>query len=394
MKMKFVSKSIFSLILAGAGFSWASAQAALVSPVSQSRSVDVSIDLTGVPPLQSNRVAAAGLGPFARTNTLSGFARPQHPYLVSAGQDSQMGGSSISATGLIDNEPGIVSGFADSDFRVTFRLTSAATCSLTGSLIWTEGTMYSAGSPAPFVRLSGAAGVLFETPMPINDGTPLDYATNTVLPAGEYTLEAHANSAVPFGYDLSLMNYAVQFDAVAVGPVQYAGQVYPLSGSLIGMVQSRGVNRTVLLAPHDLVNAAMGRPLLSAPAPTKQLLALVSDNINHGLRLVVWDKATTNVVAEVGPVTSQAAITSGARYTAVADVPVNDVGRLVAAAAPIQSRLTLVASGVTDAGGTVTSLTGTPVVGQVCFLEDTGTTNVILIKSGALWTGRKIGTTP
>jgi hypothetical protein len=369
--------------------------AAVIAPVSQSRSVSTSVNLTGVPPALTNFTAAAGFGAFNRTNTLSGMARPLHPYLVQAGQSSQIGGAAITASGIIDDEPGIASdGFANSDFKVTFRLTAPATFTLGGGLTWLETTSYSAGSAAPFVRLSNAGGIIFEAAAPTSDGTLFNYSTNGTLPAGEYTVEVHANSTVPFGYDQSLMNYDLAFSAVAVGPPQYAGQVYPLTGSLAGIVQLAGTNWPVTLALHDLVNAALGQSLFSTNVPAKQVLALVSDNLNHSLRLAVWDKTTTNVASELGPIVLQSGLITGTNYTAIGDASLNNVGRLVDTAGGVSSRLTLVGNGKFDAGGTITSLSAAPVIGQLLYVDSLGSTNLVLIRGGSLASGRKLGTTP
>jgi hypothetical protein len=369
--------------------------AAVITPVSQSRSVSTSVNLTGVPPALTNFTAAAGFGAFNRTNTLSGMARPMHPYLVQAGQSSQIGGAAITASGIIDDEPGIASdGFASSDFKVTFRLTAPATFTLGGGLTWLETTMYSAGSAAPFVRLSNAGGIIFEVAAPTSDGTLFNYSTNGTLPAGEYTLEVHANSTVPFGYDQSLMSYDLNFSAVAVGPPQYAGQVYQLAGALVGLVQVASVNWPVTLAPHDLVNAALGQPLFSTNIPVRQVLALVSDNLNHSVRLAVWDKTTATITAEVGPVDFQSGLMSGTNFAALGDVSINNVGRLVANAGAVNSRLTLVGISKLDAGGTITSLSAAPVIGQLLYVDSLGSTNLVLIRGGSLTSGRKLGTTP
>jgi hypothetical protein len=369
--------------------------AALIVPVSQSRSVSVSVNLTGTPPATTNFTAAAGLGAFNRTNTLSGMARPLHPYLVQAGQSSQIGGAAITAAGVVDDEPGIASdGFANADFKVVFRLTAPASFTLAGSLTWTETTMYSTGSPAPFVRLSNAGGILFEAMVPTSDGTLFNYTTNGVLPAGEYTIEAHANSTVPLGYDQSLMNYDLAFTAVAVGPPQYAGQVYPLSGMLNGLIQGASTTLPVTVATHDLVNVALGRSLFATNVPVKQVLVLVSDTITHGVRLAVWDKTTTNVVAELGPITFQSGLVVGTNYTGIADVSLNTVGRVVDTAGGINSRLTLVAKGLSDAAGAITTFSSAPVIGQLNVIDDLGNTNLVLLKGGTLTSGRKLGTTP
>jgi len=372
--------------------------AAVIAPVSQNRSVGVSVsfvNLTGATPALTNYTAAAGFGAYNRTNTLSGMARPMHPYLAQAGQSSQIGAAAITATGMVDDEPGILSdGFANSDFKVSFRLTASATFTLGGSLTWTETTMYSAGSPPPFVRLSNAGGVIFESAALTSDGTVYSYATNGTLPAGEYIIEAHANSTVPLGYDQSLMNYDLAFNAVAIGPPQYAGQVYPLTGALVGLVQEAGTNRPVLIAPHDLVNAALGQSLFSTNIPNKQVLAMVSDNLNHSLRLAVWDKTISNVVAEVGLIVFQSGLITGTNYNAIGDTSFNNVGRLVDTAGAIKSRLTLSASGKLDAGGAITTLLAAPALGQINFINNLGNTNMVLIKGGSLASGRKIGTTP
>lgn len=368
----------------------------VIFPVSQSRFLAASVNLNaGDPPSLTNYASASSLGTYRRTNTLSGFYRPKYPYLEQAGQNSVIGTSTITATGMVDNEPGIYQdGFANSDFKVTFRLTASADYSLTGSLVWTETTSYSSGSAAPFVRLTGASGLIFEAPAPAPDGLPVDYALAGNLPAGEYTLEAHANSTVPFGYDQSLMNYEVAFSAVPVAPPQYAGQVYLLSGTLNALIQNGNTNSPVVIATHDLVNAALGSSLFSTVVPSRQTLVMVSDNINHGVRLAVWDKVSSNLVAEIGPIQFQSGVASGTNFTAVADASVANVGRIVDSSGAVKSRLTMVANGSVDAGGTLVSLSVTPIIGQLDFIDDLGQTNLILIKGGSLKSGRQLGTSP
>lgn len=145
----------------------------------------------------------------------------------------------------------------------------------------------------------------------------------------------------------------------------------------------------------NLKNSFLDKIMLdSTNVSSTQFLALVSDNLDRSVRMVVWDKTTTNVAVEVGPVAFQSGLVQSNSYTGIADQTLNSNGRLVDTAGAVKSRLTLVAKGLFDTNGTITTMIGSPVIGQLNVMDDAGHTNTVLIKGGSLSTGRKLGTTP
>ena len=62
----------------------------------------------------------------------------------------------------------------------------------------------------------------------------------------------------------------------------------------------------------------------------------------------------------------------------------------------VDSVLTIVSRGTVDpsAGSSVSRLIAAPSVGQINYLDDGGVAKTEIITEGALFTGRKLGTTP
>jgi hypothetical protein len=173
-----------------------SAEGALINPNSQSRSTHIWFNYGGN---SSNQGAtASGYVPFNHTNSISAMGR--EPYWVEAIQNSQIGTSSISATGSVALGLGnalVTEGAVKSDFKVTFHVTQTMLYSLSGSLFWDEiGTL---DVSSPYVILSNNThGVVYVTPPHPMDAMPLDFGAGGTLPVGTYTLLAHASATNDF----------------------------------------------------------------------------------------------------------------------------------------------------------------------------------------------------
>ena len=126
------------------------------------------------------------------------------------------------------------------------------------------------------------------------------------------------------------------------------------------------------------------------------MLALVSDKLDHSLRIVVWDSKGAAVIADLGQVVLSGGMTSPAKFATMADVQLNIVGRLLDTFNNVPSMLTMIAAGTFDPAdhATANTLTATPSIGQINYLDEAGVTQSVLVTHGSLATGRKLGTTP
>jgi hypothetical protein len=317
-------------------------------------------------------------------------------YQVQAAQTSQVDATGISATGSIINRlghPFASDANAQSDFKVTFRVTQSVNYTLSGSLFWDE--IYpDPTAPSPTVTLTSVTGVIYEANT-LSDGTPLDYTDSGVLPPGDYTIEGHAAALLPFGGMAASKSFSLLLAVTPVGPPQPGpGQVYAFNGSLIGLHDVGGVFTPLTLKAADLVNLALARP---APNVSKnEVLALVSDNINHSLRIVIWDIKGATVLTELGQVILSGGLVSPTNFATMADVQINRVGSLLDTFNNVPSMLTLVATGTFDPANpaTVNKLTANPCIGQLNYVDEAGANQCVLINRGSLVTGRKLGTTP
>lgn len=387
----YTTRSLVLNLVGAVALTGMTTQAAVIYSRQQDRSVEASLDVGGMP--NATNASASDFGRFTNGVSIGGGGRFE-PYLVRATQDSQIGDTSITASGsvTVGLANGLVgNGNAQSDFKVKFRLLQPVSFTLGGQLVWNE--ILTQVIESPIVKLSGASGVIFQSgPAPM-DATPLDYTTNATLLPGEYTLEAHAGATNDFccGAEKS---YTLAFDVTPTGPVGPGfGAVYQLFGALIGQTKT-GDNLTLTtLAPHDLVNASLGLPA-GGPA-ANQFLGLVSDSLDHSLRLAVWDSTTGKVKLELGTLEVEANLATTRSYVATADWSTGNLGRWVESVGGVRSRLTMSSQGGFDAAGVVNRFTGVPVVGQLNLRSaSAGTTNTILIRNGTLFTGRKLGTTP
>ncbi|MGB8169445.1 MAG: hypothetical protein WCF18_18240 [Chthoniobacteraceae bacterium] len=369
------------------------APAATITPKSQARSVQIAVSFGGVP--QSTSAKATGYGPFNKTLNYAGGAGFD-TYQVQAVQTSQVDAAAISATGSIINRlghPFASDANAQSDFKVTFRVTQTVTYTLGGSLLWDE--IYpDPAAPSPTVTLSGASGVIYEANT-MSDGTPVDYTTNGTLPPGDYVIEGHAAALLPYGGMAASKSFSLLLSVTPVGPPPPGpGQVYAFNGSLIGLQDIGGVFTPVTLKAADLVNLALAKPATNVPK--NEVLALVSDNLDHSLRIVVWDIKAAAVLSELGQVVLSGGLVSPTDFATMADVPINHVGSLLDTLNNVPSMLTMIATGTFDPANPATAnkLTANPCIGQLSYVDATGASQSVLIHRGSLVTGRKLGTTP
>lgn len=344
---------------------------------------------------KSNSANATNFALFTRTLNYSGGAGFD-TYQVQATQSSRIDPASITAAGSIINRlghPFASDANAQSDFKVTFRVTQSVVYTLSGSLLWDEYYPDPAAA-SPTVTLAGAAGVICNADTP-SDGTPLDYESTGTLQPGEYTIEAHAGAAFPFAGVAASKSFSLLLAVTPVGPpLPGPGQVYILNGSLGGLQDVAGVFTPLTLKPADLVNLALSKPATNIPK--NEVLALVSDKINHSLRVIVWDIKGATVLAELGQVARSGGLVSPAKYATMADMQFNTVGRLLDTLDVVPSMLTMVATGTFDPADTATvnSLIASPTIGQLNYVDEKGAKQSVLITRGSLSSGRKLGTTP
>lgn len=368
------------------------AQGATITPKSQSRSVQAAVTFSGVP--HSNSAEATDYGPFNKTLNYAGGAGFD-TYQVQAVQSSQVNAAAISATGSIINRlghPFASDANAQSDFVVTFRVTQPVTYTLNGSLLWDE--LYAdPGAPSPTVTLSGAAGVIYKADT-TSDGTPLDYTTNGVLQPGEYVIEAHAGAAIPFAGAAASKSFNLLLAVTPVGPpLPGPGQVYVLNGSITGLQNVAGVFTPFTWRAADLVNLALAKPATNVPK--NEVLALVSDKLDHSLNIVVWDIEGAAVLADFGEVVLSGMV-SPTNYAAIGEIQILRVGWFLDTLNGVPSMLTMNTAGTFDPAdqATVNTLTASPAIGQINYLDEAGGSKSVLITRGSLITGRKLGTTP
>ncbi len=369
-------------------------QAGTIFPKRQARSVQISCNDGGTP--ASDKAAAAAFEPFTKTVTFArgaGFDVDR----VQASQDSQINAETITATGGVVVSLGL--GFladakGQSDFSATFRVLQPVTYSVSGSILWDE-LLPDATSESPSVKLTGAQDVIYQSDPALPGATPIDLTTNGVLQPGEYTIEAHASSLIPSGGGGATKNYSLTFGVVPNGPVGLGfGNVYQLSGAMLGAISKGGNITPIPVTPRELVNLALNLP--STTAPKTQSLALVSDRLDRSLRLAVWDSKTGSVVVELGPIVLQPGLAQGNSTLSIGDWSVTKTGRFLDTLAGADSVLTIVSRATVDpgAGSFVSRLIAAPTVGQINFLDDGGVARTAIITEGALFTGRKLGTTP
>ncbi len=370
------------------------AQAATITPKSQARSVQAAVSWSGTP--QSSTAKANGYGLFNKTLNYGGGAGGD-TYQVQAVQTSQVAAAAITATGGVINRLGHAfasDANAQSDFKVTFRLTQAVDYTLAGSVFWDE-YLPDTTSLAPSVTLTGPQGLVYQVDNVTSDGLQVDYSTMGVLPPGEYVLEAHAASLIPYAGFVAYKNFDLAFAVRPVGqPQPGAGQVYQLNGALIGLTEASGAVRPVMFYTHDLVNLALDKP--AGSVPRNEVLALVCDNIDHSLRIAVWDIKAGAVTAELGPLVLAGGFTKPSGFTSIGDLAFGKIGRLLDTLDGVPSMLTMAATGTFDPvdHATVDRLITSPSIGQINFLDEAGANQKILVNRGSFVTGRKLGTTP
>ncbi len=377
------------MILCSIGYSRV-AKAGTMFPKRQARSVSISYNDGGA--VQADKASAVAFEDFTKAVTASkggGFDRD----LVEAAQTSHIGSEAITASGRETVSLGL--GFfsdanGQSNFSVTFRILQRVTYTLSGSLIWDE-VYPDPAAPSPVVKLSGASGVIYQTDPALSDGTAVDYTTTANLEPGEYVLEGTAAALIPFGGGGATKTYAISFTVTPSGPVAPGfGNVYQVNGAL-STTNSAGSLVTSLLLPQEIATLA-----LNAPAGSTKLLGLASDRLDRTVRLIVWDTVAKAVALELGPVALQPGLVQGNTFATIADIPFKKNGRLLDTLNGVDSILTLVARGTKDptAGFSVNTLSSAPAIGQLSIVGQNGTAETRLVTGGALFTGRKLGTTP
>lgn len=317
-------------------------------PKRQARTVEVSYNDGGT--VAADKAAAVAFEPFTKTVTFArgaGFDVDR----VQASQDSNFGSEAITATGGVFVSLGL--GFlsdakGQSDFSVTFRVLQPITYSVTGSILWDELSPDPAAA-SPAVKLTGAQGVIYQSDPALPDATPVDLAKSGVLQPGEYTIEAHASSLIPSGGGGATKNYSLTFGVVPAGPVGPGfGNVYQLSGAMLGAISKGGNITPIPVTPRELVNLALNLP--STTSPKTQSLALVSDRLDRSLRLAVWDSKTGSLVVELGPVVLQPGLAQGNNTLSIGDWTVTKAGRFLDTLGGADSVLTIVSRATVDPG--------------------------------------------
>ncbi len=378
------------LTMASLAQSFSSAAGATIVPLTQKRCVSASA-VFGAP--TNTAACASNFGAFDGAVHL-GWLNQFEPWSLDSSQQSQISATSISATGTVAlafAHP-LVSGRVTNEFRVGFRLTQPVNFTLAGSLQW-DGAFGPVGSQSPVVRLSGAQGVIFETAAALNDGTPLDFANNGSLPAGQYLIEAYAGSGSDFGGGETI-GLSLDFQVSPTGPAVAGDPVYQLTGVLVGLDQQGKAIATRIFTPQSLVNLALGNPIGSSAGD--RTLGLVMDcAANAPSQVVVWDKRASNVVAVVGTLQLTTALGSKASYTAVGNLALSNSGAIIDTVDPVNSQLAILVNALKTPATTscLNAVTLTSSLGQM-FLREGGGTNTVLIRTGALTSGRKLGHLP
>ena len=391
MKTSIKHLTIVALALASLAVGASSTLGGTISPTSQKRCVATSAMWYQTP---TNATAcAADFGVFDQAVHL-GFASRYEPWSLDASQQSQIGVRSISATGMVALAfaNSFVTGGSTNEFRVAFRFTQPVTYTLAGSIVW-DGLYGPFPSESPLVRLTGPQGVIFDSGIALNDATPLDYATNGSLPAGQYVLEAYAGSASDFGGG-ETKTFSLDFQVTPTGPPVPGDPVYQLTGGLVGLYQSGGNVKTRVYTAEELVNLAIGAALRGR-ANNLSLGLVIDCAANTPGRLVVWDNNVANAVAEVGTLEYSVALGSGSSYTAVANLNLANAGNIVGAVNGVSSQAaTLVKANTAPSSlACVNRIALTSSLGQM-FLREGGGTNTVLIRTGTFVTGRKLGNLP
>jgi hypothetical protein len=183
---------------------------AVLLPTSQNRSVSISVAVAGTSNGVTNSVAAPDLGVFNQTEMVNG-TNPRR-WHVASDQTSEIGTSSLTATGQVVVVSTLYfSAAAQSDFAVAFTSTQPVAYVLEGELSWVEPFPFLASGLPPVVTLTGPAGVVYTTPAVAGNAIPLNYSTVGILPAGDYTLEAHAQEAKPAEFATGCQFYSLAF---------------------------------------------------------------------------------------------------------------------------------------------------------------------------------------
>ena len=113
-------------------------QAAVIYPRQQDRSVQASLDVGGMP--NATNASASDFGRFTNSIIIGGGGRFE-PHIIQATQDSQIGVTSMTASGsvTVGLANGLVgNGNAQSDFKMKFRLLQPVSFTLGGQLVWNE----------------------------------------------------------------------------------------------------------------------------------------------------------------------------------------------------------------------------------------------------------------
>ena len=95
-------------------------------------------------------------------------------------------------------------------------------------------------------------------------------------------------------------------------------------------------------------------------------------------------------------VTLQPGLVQGNNTLSIGDWVITKTGRFLDVLGGVDSVLTIVSRATVDAsaGSSATRLIAAPTVGQINYLDDGGVAKTEIITEGALFTGRKLGTTP
>ena len=363
-------------------------------PKRQARTVEISYNDGGTVAVE--KAAAVAFEPFTKTVTFArgaGFVVDR----VEANQDSKFGSEAITATGgaVVSLGPGFLSDAkGQSAFSVTFRVLQPVTYSVAGSILWDE-LSPDPGASSPTVKLTGAQGVIYQSdprfPMP----------RPSILP--------RAASCNPENIRSKPMPHRLSHPAEAVRPritrslsescrTGRSGRALEMSINFweqCWVRSARGGNITPIpVTPRELVNLALNAP--STTAPKTQSLALVSDRLDRSLRVAVWDSKTNTVVSDLGTVTLQPGLAQENNTLSIGDWVITKTGRFLDVLGGVDSVLTIVSRATVDpsAGSSVNRLIAAPTVGQINYLDEGSVAKTEIITEGALFTGRKLGTTP
>lgn len=317
---------------------------------------------------------------------------------ASTQQLSRISGSGCSATAAIMAAVGnqlVPKASAVSNFNVRFQINQPVTCVLSGTIDWDQ-TYVTVTTRSPMVKLTGPAGVVFQSADAPGDGTSAEYAFTGTLSPGIYVLSASAttlfNNALG---NVESKGYTLDFSVTPTGPVPPDSRgVYRCVGTLKGLQLSGSLTETTL-STADFVALALGQPKANIPANV--VLAVVVNLINSTPeRVLVWDSTTKSQLADLGHFTLESVLLDSPKFSAHGDLVLNQNGQILGSSDGVTSRLDFVLKG-TAAGGTQVNpaISGTPVTGQILTVPlGGGTPKTTIITGGSFSLGGKIGSLP